>query len=79
MKITKSRLKQLIKEEMEKIFEDDMEAEVEDTVAKMKEDGATDVDQYLTDNPELGYTFDMEKDQEFRHKLKMALKGEEAL
>ena len=73
MKITKSRLKQLIKEEMEKIFEDDMEAEVEDTVAKMKEDGATDVDQYLTDNPELGYTFDMEKDQEFRRLVVQAM------
>ena len=73
MNITKSRLKQLIKEEMEKIFEDDMEAEVEDTVAKMKEDGATDVDQDLTDNPELGYTFDMEKDQEFRRLVAQAM------
>ena len=73
MKITKSRLKQLIKEEMEKIFEDDMEAEVEDTVAKMKEDGATDVDQYLTDNPELGFNTDMLKDQEFRRLVAQAM------
>lgn len=73
MKITRSRLKQLIKEEMEKIFEDDMEAEVEDTVAKMKEDGATDVDQYLTDNPELGFNTDMLKDQEFRRLVAQAM------
>ena len=73
MKITKSRLKQLIKEEMEKIFEDDMEAEVEDTVAKMKGDKATDVDQYLTDNPELGFNTDMLKDQEFRRLVAQAM------
>jgi len=79
MKITKSKLKQLIKEEIEKLFEEDMDELVADALAKMKEDGATDMDQYLTDNPELGYNTDMLKDQEFRRKLKMALKGEEAL
>tara|TARA_R100001082_G_C4265190_1_gene117274 strand:+ start:288 stop:527 length:240 start_codon:yes stop_codon:yes gene_type:complete len=79
MKITKSKLKKLIKEEIEKLFEDNMEDMVADALAKMKEDGATDIDQYLTDNPELGYNTDMLKDQEFRRKLKMALKGEETL
>ena len=79
MKITKSKLKNLIKEEIEKIFEDNMDDMVADALAMMEEDGATDIDQYLTDNPELGYTFDMEKDQEFRRRLAMALKGEETL
>ena len=58
---------------MKKIFEDDMEAEVEDTVAKMKGDKATDVDQYLTDNPELGFNTDMLKDQEFRRLVVQAV------